>query len=136
MTVFIFWLLLSVAVGIYANNKGRNGFGWFLFALIASPLVAFVFALAVKNLNEHPDKSGAQPPGPATHVKCPACAEWVLPEASVCKHCGNALTPDPQFSKKVAESKRQADKEESKNLAIGVAFIFGLFMIAAVISMF
>lgn len=25
--------------------------------------------------------------------KCPACAEWVKPEARVCKHCGAQLVP-------------------------------------------
>jgi len=30
---------------------------------------------------------------PATHVKCPDCAELVRREARVCKHCGCKLVP-------------------------------------------
>ncbi len=30
---------------------------------------------------------------PQTHVKCPDCKEFVLKEASVCKHCGCRLVP-------------------------------------------
>jgi heme/copper-type cytochrome/quinol oxidase subunit 2 len=32
-------------------------------------------------------------PSPDTHVKCPDCAELVLKEARVCKHCGCRLQP-------------------------------------------
>src|SRR4051812_48942770 len=34
-------------------------------------------------------------PVPQTHVKCPDCAELVLAEARVCKHCGCKLVPQP-----------------------------------------
>lgn len=32
-------------------------------------------------------------PSPETHVRCPDCAELVLRQAKVCKHCGCKLTP-------------------------------------------
>lgn len=32
-------------------------------------------------------------PSAETHVKCPDCAELVLKEAKVCKHCGCRLAP-------------------------------------------
>lgn len=32
-------------------------------------------------------------PSPKTHVRCPDCAELVLREARVCKHCGCKLIP-------------------------------------------
>jgi len=35
-------------------------------------------------------------PNPQTHVRCPDCAEFVLREARVCKHCGRSLTPAGQ----------------------------------------
>ena len=35
----------------------------------------------------------AKGPTPATHVKCPDCAELILREAKVCKHCGCKLRP-------------------------------------------
>jgi predicted amidophosphoribosyltransferase len=32
-------------------------------------------------------------PTTETHVKCPDCAEFVLKEGRVCKHCGYRLVP-------------------------------------------
>lgn len=32
-------------------------------------------------------------PTPETHVKCPDCAELIMKEARVCKHCGCRLIP-------------------------------------------
>ena len=44
--------------------------------------------------------TGPGKPAPAiiqdTHVKCPDCAELVLADARVCKHCGCKLIPDSQ----------------------------------------
>ena len=85
--VYAVWLLLAVAVGIYAGRKGRSGFGWFVLALLLSPIIAGIFALVVS------DKTKATGPSPDTHVKCPDCGELVLREAKVCKHCGCKLIP-------------------------------------------
>lgn len=35
-------------------------------------------------------------PSPKTHMRCPDCAEFVLREARVCKHCGRSLAPAGQ----------------------------------------
>jgi hypothetical protein len=32
-------------------------------------------------------------PRPDTHVRCPDCKEFVLKDATVCKHCGCKLIP-------------------------------------------
>lgn len=49
MGVVISWLLLAIAVGIWASNRGRNGFVWLLIACIASPLVAGIFLAITAN---------------------------------------------------------------------------------------
>jgi hypothetical protein len=42
--LLLFWLLLCVAVGMFAKvRRNRSFFGWFLFALVLSPLLGFVF---------------------------------------------------------------------------------------------
>lgn len=82
-------MALSIAVGIFASNKGRTGFGWFLISVVASPLIAFVFVLALSNVAEEDKLLELQ----RTHVKCPDCAELVKAEAKVCKHCGCRLVP-------------------------------------------
>ncbi|AEC22240.1 hypothetical protein PT7_P004 (plasmid) [Pusillimonas sp. T7-7] len=95
MDIILFWFLFAIAVGIWANNRGRNGFAWFLLAAIISPILAAVFLAASSNLKEAEARS-AERPSPATHVVCPDCAEFVRKEARVCKHCGCRLTPVAQ----------------------------------------
>lgn len=86
MEVAIVWLLLALVVGVAASGRGRSGFGWFVLAVVLSPLIAGLLVLAMPSL-----KGTAQAPSLATHRKCPECAELVLKEARVCKHCGTKL---------------------------------------------
>ncbi len=88
MEIFLFWFLFSVAVGIYAGNKGRSGFGFFLLSILLSPLLGLLFAAAAENLVESAEK-----PTPETHVRCPDCRELILIGARVCKHCGCKIKP-------------------------------------------
>lgn len=130
MFVFL-WLLFAVAVGLLASTRGRSGFAWFLIAALLSPLIGFVFLLVTKDLAK---TSESTVPAQNTHVRCPACAEWVMPEAVVCKHCGGPLVPQPlhhQAQAKAAELERESEKN---NLAIGVTAIFALFVFAALLS--
>lgn len=47
---FVGWFFLSVAVGLYAtNHRNRSGLGWFLIAVLISPLIAFILLLVMKN---------------------------------------------------------------------------------------
>ncbi|HEX5998128.1 MAG TPA: hypothetical protein VFZ16_01825 [Hyphomicrobiaceae bacterium] len=47
MTFILLWLLLCVAVAIFANRYNRSAFGWFVFAFVLSPLVGFAFVAAL-----------------------------------------------------------------------------------------
>lgn len=134
MTVFFFWILLAVAVGILASKRGRSGFGWFLFSVLLTPLLGFIFLLVAQDLSQSTTGQAISGPPANTHVKCPHCAEWVLPEASVCKHCGGALTTQPSFHKDRAKVAAAAKQEELTNLAIGVAAVFGMFVFAGLLS--
>ena len=59
MEIAIFWCLFAIAVGVAANARGRDGVGWFLLALIISPLVALLLVLVMQK-GGSPD--AARPP--------------------------------------------------------------------------
>lgn len=131
MTIAIFWVLFAVAVGVFASNRGRSGFGWFIFSMVLSPLLGLIFCAVSQDLSAKEAQSG---PSAATHTKCPACAEFVLPEATVCKHCGKDLVPDVSFASRQLDKVSQAKADDARNLFFGIAFIVGLFVVAAGIS--
>ena len=128
MTVLFFWVLFAVVVGVFASKRGRSGFGWFVLSMLLSPLLGLLFVAVSKDLSRAP---GTAQPSAATHVKCPACAEFVLPEATVCKHCGGHLVPSGRIHQQQAA---QAQATETTNLIMGVVFIVALFAVAGMIS--
>ena len=71
----LFWIFLSVLLGVYASSKKRSGLGWFFLSLIISPLIAFIIVLVA-----------GVPRG--TLKKCPKCAEEINVEAQICRFCG------------------------------------------------
>ena len=45
---FLLWVGFAIVVGVVASNKGRSGFGWFVLALLISPLLAGLIVLAMQ----------------------------------------------------------------------------------------
>ena len=81
MEYAFFWIVFAILVGIFASmRRARNGFGWFLLAMLISPLLAFLLCAALG-------------PSPRSRRKCPACAEYIKREAARCKHCGQEAPP-------------------------------------------
>lgn len=72
--LFVAWLLLSGVIAAWASSKGRNGLGWFLLALIFSPLLAGIMLLVA-----------------GTGYHCSVCKGTIHKEALICKHCGSHL---------------------------------------------
>ena len=58
---------------------------WFLILTIPPHLI--YSAIASRNTEAKPQY--------VTHVRCAACIEYVLRDASKCKHCGSQITPQP-----------------------------------------
>ena len=89
MEYAIIWLVFAVICGIGASQNGRSGFGYFVLAILVSPLICGFLLLALGKTKQADD--GA--PTPETHVRCPDCRELVLKDARKCKHCGCGLVP-------------------------------------------
>lgn len=93
MEIFLVWIFFSVIVGMIASNKNRSGFGYFLLALVISPILAGILVLVLSN--EKPDVliANGEIATPDTHVRCPDCRELIRMDAKKCKHCGTGLVP-------------------------------------------
>lgn len=87
MTWFLGWFFLSIAVGLLAGQRGRGSGTWCVLSWIISPVFALILLLSAQDLSKE------KPPSSLTHRKCQSCAEWVLPDAKKCKHCGSAIEP-------------------------------------------
>jgi hypothetical protein len=113
MEYLIVWILLSVVVGVGANTRGRNGFGWFLLSLVISPLLAGLFLLA----------SPQQKHNPLAEIAMLAAVE---------------ATPQNSAARKLLAEERERPVREAKNrrgLAIFlVIFFFVVYAIAYVIA--
>ncbi len=91
MSLLLFWVLLSIAIAVWASKKGRSAGGWLVLSLLVSPLLAGTFlAIADDKTAEAEEKRYRH----LTHVRCPDCRELIRKDARKCKHCGTALAPE------------------------------------------
>lgn len=70
MEVVLAWVVFSIIVGVGANTRGRSFGGWFLLALVTSPLIAGLLLLAMPRIGP--------PPQPTV---TPVAAPWEAPRA-------------------------------------------------------
>jgi phosphotransferase system glucose/maltose/N-acetylglucosamine-specific IIC component len=82
------YIVLAILVGVYANSKGRSGFGFFLIAALLSPLIGFVIAVVISPISSKVEQNALDV---GDMKKCPSCAELVKTEAKLCKHCRTEL---------------------------------------------
>lgn len=107
---FVLWLVFAVLVGIIASSKGRSGFGYFLLSIVLSPLIGFLFVVAMPKVDKDESEQKndkvakpavtrntvrSQPSAPLSTFKdtrsCPKCAEDIKKAATVCRFCGHEL---------------------------------------------
>lgn len=82
MELLLLWGLLGAAIGVYAaQKKGFSTVGGAIGGWMLGPLAFLLFFVSgIVSSNEQ-------------QRKCPFCAEWIRPEATVCKHCHKEVPP-------------------------------------------
>jgi hypothetical protein len=69
-------------------------------------------------------------PSEETHIRCVRCYEYVLPQASKCKHCGTDLIPDEEFELRKVKPGFDLDAWMSLNPLRGLVVAFSLLILA------
>ncbi|UCH24944.1 MAG: hypothetical protein JSV66_13465 [Trueperaceae bacterium] len=91
--VFV-WILIGLVVAAIAaltvDRDVRVGRRWFIYRVVLWPAVV-VYMLVVLPRRELMDQRELMG---GTKKKCPYCAEVILAEAKVCKHCKRDLVLD------------------------------------------
>ena len=88
MELIIFWFALAFIAAAIASRKGRSGFGFFLLAVILSPLIGIICALVARPDTERTERQALKE---GTARRCPYCAEVVRIAAVKCRHCQSEL---------------------------------------------
>lgn len=91
-SLLVFWVIFAVIVAIAANSRGRSAIGWFLLAILISPLLALIAVLVMgpgsRNAVQPAQAINASPAVAADPRKaCPDCGEQVPVIARICRFC-------------------------------------------------
>jgi hypothetical protein len=70
----VFWLLLCIIPAAIANSKGRSGAGWFLLAVLISPLIAGILAAVVSNKKTEASAAQAEAVAAQRHAEVVAAS--------------------------------------------------------------
>ena len=81
----ISWLVLAVAVGYVADQRGRSAVGWVVLSLLVSPIIAGVMLLLVpRNLAVLEERQLADGGN-----QCPMCVDVIRGVTTRCTLCGS-----------------------------------------------
>jgi hypothetical protein len=118
MSMLFFWPLLGALIGISAGMKrGFNLVGSAIGGILLGPLAFLMFFMS--GLVSRSEQ----------RVQCPFCAEFIRPEANVCKHCGKDV-PASTSNGKTNESPVEKRQSSIHWWAVVLVFIiaFGFFI--------
>jgi hypothetical protein len=109
MTLFVLlWFVLAITTGGAARSRGRSGLGWFLLALVISPLLALLVLAAAGTKTTQQD-------GPTK--TCQFCQSKVHADALVCPHCQRDIDTSAAVAL-MQERRRSAKATERMGLTI------------------
>jgi hypothetical protein len=120
LTGLIGWILFSAVVGVGANTRGRNGFGWFALALVTSPLIAGLFLLALPRKDQK---------DPFADIATLAVIE-ATPDGSRSRQ----LLAEHEAKRAAEMAKRAGEAKRRQGLAIFIAIFFVVIYFIANIS--
>ena len=88
-------LFVLVILGVATwNNTDRSVVDLMVFITFAAPVIFVIMAIFARRpsgINSHTNET-VNPISTVEHrVKCPYCAELILPEAKICRFCGKDL---------------------------------------------
>lgn len=89
MVLMLIVYFLPAINGYSKKHRSRDGI-MVVNLLLGWTLLGWIWALVWSLGNVRDDPAG---PSPKTHVRCPDCAELILKDAKVCKHCRCKLLP-------------------------------------------
>jgi len=112
------WFLFGIASAAVAVSKNRGFFSWLFLGFLLGP-IALVMVGFMPRLAD---------PSPRTR-RCPHCAEYVMPEALVCKHCGRDLPPLDESE--LAKLPKPTPRNTFKKVLLG---LFLLWIGSAIVS--
>lgn len=84
MILIVLWLICGIIAAAIGDNKGHGCLGAILGFVLGPIGILITYVLPNDNIP------------PEATKKCPFCAEAIMREAKVCKHCGRDL-PEPPF---------------------------------------
>ena len=112
------WIAFAAVVGVGARTRGREGFGWFLLAIVISPLLAGAFLLASPRKDQ-------KEKDPFTDIATLAAIE-ATPEGSRSRQ----LLADHE-TKRAAKVKAYVQYEERRRVFVFVIIVLGLLVVGS-----